>query len=282
MNDAFVVTPMSQEFSLELGQTYTGTITVANPGSSTSDFAYKISVAPYSVLGEKYDADLATMSNHSIMVDWIKVEKPTGILKPNENAEINFTITVPSDAPAGGQYASLLVTEDVDAAINQGLKVNSVFEIASLVYANVAGETVEEGEILGSNIPGFVLSTPVNVGALITNTGNVHQTATTVLEVKDLITGQTILPTEENVGRYSEMIMPDTTRQTSYDIVGLPAVGVVEVRQTIYYNGTSMVKSENVVICPVWFMVLMMIAMIGIVGVVIMARKKRHKKHAIM
>ena len=35
MENAFVVTPMSQNFDLEPGKTYTGSITVANSGSAT-------------------------------------------------------------------------------------------------------------------------------------------------------------------------------------------------------------------------------------------------------
>ena len=281
MNDAFVVTPMSQDFELEPGGTYTGSITVANPSDSTSDFAYKISVAPYSVSGEGYEADLATMSNRSMMVDWIKVNNPKGTLKPNETAEINFTITVPENAPAGGQYASILITEDAEAAANQGVKVNSIFEIASLVYANVAGETVREGEILENNIPGFVMATPIEVGALISNTGNVHQMVTTTLEVKNLITGETILPTEQGAGRYAEAIMPETTRRTNYEIMDLPVVGVVRVNQTIYYNGMSSTEVKDILICPVWFMVVVIVFALGLIfGTVFGARKHRRKKLA--
>lgn len=283
MENAFVVTPMSQNFSLEPGKTYNGSITVANSGSATSDFAYKISVAPYSVMGEGYDADFATVSNRSMMVDWIKFENPKGTLKPNATAEINFTITVPETAPAGGQYASLLVTEDAEAASNQGVKVNSVFEIASLIYANVAGETITGGEILENNIPGFAMTTPVKVGALISNTGNIHQTATTVLEVKNLITGETILPTEQDDGRHSETIMPETTRRTEYEIDGLPIVGVVRVNQTIYYNSISSIEMKDMLICPIWFMVVAFVVICGVIfggifGIKTYKRKKSARK----
>ncbi len=282
MDNSFVVTPMSQEFNLEPGKTYDGKIAVANPGDSTSDFAYKISVAPYSVLGEAYDADLTTMSNHSMIVDWIKLDEPTEIVKPNETKEVHFTITVPESAPAGGQYASILVTEDVKNAASQGLEVNSVFEIASLVYANVAGETVREGEILENRIPSFVMTTPVNVGALISNTGNVHQTATTVLEVKNLLTDEMILPTEQNSGRYAETIMPDTTRQTSYDIADLPVVGAVKITQVVYYNGISSVEIKDVVICPIWFIVLAITLVASVIAAIVVLVKKRQKKRAVV
>lgn len=282
MDNSFVVTPMSQEFNLEPGKTYDGKIAVANPGDSTSDFAYKISVAPYSVLGEAYDADLTTMSNHSMIVDWIKIDESIGIVKPNETKEIYFTITVPKSAPAGGQYASILVTEDVKNAASQGLEVNSVFEIASLVYANVAGETVREGEILENRIPSFVMTVPVNVGALISNTGNVHQTATTVLEVRNLLTGEVILPTEQNSGRYAETIMPDTTRQTSYDIANLPVVGAVKITQVVYYNGISSVEVKDVVICPIWFIVLAITLIASVIVAIVVLVKKRRKKRAVV
>ena len=285
MENAFVVTPMSQNFNLAPGKTYTGSITVANSGSATNDFSYKISVAPYSVMGEGYDADLATMSNRSMMVDWIKVENPKGTLKPNETAEINFIITVPETAPAGGQYASLLVTEDTGVANSQGVKVSSIFEIASLVYAKVAGETVTGGEILENNIPGFAMTTPVKVGALISNTGNVHQTATTVLEVKNLITGEIVLPTEQNDGRHSEIIMPETTRRTEYEITELPAVGVVRVSQTIYYNGISSIEMKDMLICPIWFIVVALVVVCGMIfggffGIKTYKRKKSARKIA--
>lgn len=281
MDNTFVVTPMSQNFDLEPGKTYTGSITVANSGSATSDFAYKISVAPYGVMGEGYDADLATMSNRSMVVDWIKVENPKGTLKPNETVEVNFTITVPEAAPAGGQYASLLVTEDAEAAAAQGVKVNSIFEIASLVYANVAGETVTGGEVLENNIPGFVMAPPVEVNALVSNTGNVHQIATTVIEVKNLITGETILPTEQNAGRYAETIMPETTRRTNYEIADLPVIGVVRITQTIYYNGESSVEIKDVMICPIWFMVVTVVVVLGIIfGTFFGVKSYRRRKTA--
>ena len=281
MSDTFVVTPMSQNFRLEPGGTYTGSITVANPGDSTSDFAYKISAAPYSVSGEGYEADLATISNRSMIADWIKIDESRGNLKPNETAKINFTITVPNDAPAGGQYAALLVTEDTETAMNQGVKVNSIFEIASLVYANVTGKTVREGEILENNIPAFVMTAPIEVSTLVSNTGNVHQMATTTLEVKNLITGETILPTEQNAGRYTEAIMPETTRRTKYEIVDLPAVGVVRVNQTIHYNGISSTEIKDILICPAWFIVVTVVTVFGVIfGAVFGVKRYRRKKSA--
>ncbi|MBR0467427.1 hypothetical protein IJJ53_00715 [Candidatus Saccharibacteria bacterium] len=282
MESSLIVAPMNQNFELEPGKTYTGKITVANSSDATSDLPYKVSVAPYSVLGEKYEADLTTMSNRSMLVDWITIENAKGNLKPNESAEVNFTITVPETAPAGGQYASILITEDTETAASQGLALSSVFEMASLVYADVAGETVREGEILENNIPSFVTATPVKVDALIWNNGNVHEKATLVLEAKNLITGETILPSEQVTGRYNETIMPETTRRTEYDIMDLPAVGVVRISQTIYYNGETSVETQDVVILPVWFMGLIVILVGVIIGGIVAIVKVRRKKRVVI
>ena len=99
-NNYFTVTPMSQRVSLIPGEVYNGSITIINPVISESDFNYKATVTPYSVVGEDYTADLATKSNYNMMTDWVKIEEPTGTLKPNNSKEIKFSIKVPENAPA--------------------------------------------------------------------------------------------------------------------------------------------------------------------------------------
>ena len=277
----FSVTPTGQEFDLELNKIYTGKITIINSSDADSDFNYQVSAAPYSVIGEDYDVDLVTKSNHSMMAEWITINNPTGSLKPGEQREVEFTISVPESAPAGGQYASILVTED-NQSYSGGSAINGVFEIASLVYANVAGETYHDGEILENNIPGFIMSTPMSVGSLLSNNGNIHESAITLLQIKNLITGEIILSKDQNGGRYSEAIMPETVRRTDYKIDNLPAVGLIAVTQTIYYGGETSVGTRNVVICPLWFMAAVVI-LIGVIisAVVVRIKKRKLKKSAV-
>ena len=71
MENAFTLLPMSQNFSLEPGGTYTGSITIVNPVNSTSDFAYSVSVSPYNVIGEDYQADISNVSTFSEITNWI-------------------------------------------------------------------------------------------------------------------------------------------------------------------------------------------------------------------
>lgn len=278
MDNVFTLTPMNQDIELVPGQTYTGYITISNPADATSDFHYQVSVDPFSVIGEDYTIDLATQHNRSMITEWITVPEPTGTLKPNESQQVEFTIEVPENAPAGGQYAALAVSSNPAAAEDGSLAVQNVLEIASVIYAKVAGETVHEGQILENKIPGFVANPPAKLTAVLQNTGNVHDYAYYTITVSDFFTGQVILPTAEADGHYAEAIMPDSTFLSQREISNLPAVGVVKVTQTIRFNGEVSTVEGNIIICPVWFMLLILLTFAALVTTIVLMVKK-HRRH---
>lgn len=280
----FTVTPVAKRFEiLEPGESYEGIITVINPVNATEDFNYTIYTSPYGVKGENYDADLITETDRTQIAKWITIDEPSGSLKPNESKTIHYTITVPADAPAGGQYAAIIVSKDNGSdKANGNMAVNNIFEMASLIYADVNGETILEGEILENNIPGFVTNAPITVSALISNNGNVHQDATIIIEANNFFTGEVILEAKENKDYYTELIMPGTTRYVQRDInEGLPALGVVHVEQTIYYNGGFSKEAKDVIICSVWFMA-MVVATIAVIVAVIVGMVRRHRRKKVM
>lgn len=276
-NNAFTVMPMNQRISLAPGEIYEGSVTVINPSYATADFSYIAEVTPYGVSGEEYTADLLTESDRTAISKWIEIEEPTGIVHPNESKEIKFKITVPTNAPAGGQYATIAVSSNNDVAEQEGVLVQNVFEIASIIYANVAGETVHDGEIVENNIPAFVLANPVKLTAILTNNGNIHENAIITISATDYFTGRVILPTEEFDGRFSETIMPDTTRYIEREVNDLPAIGVVKITQTINYNGQTSTEEHNVIICPIWFIALIL-AVLGAITFAIICLVKRHHR----
>ncbi len=280
-SNMFTLLPMSQRFSLEPGKTYEGSITVVNPADATEDFVYKVAVSPYGVSGRDYQADLITDSDRTAIAKWIKIKEPTGKIKPNESKEVKFTITVPNNAPSGGQYAAITVTSDNSGKEGEGVTVQNVFEMASIVYGNVAGETKYEGEVLENNIPGFVAVAPVKLSALITNTGNVHSDATFVITVTDIFSGNVILPTDENDGQYTELIMPESERFVEREVSNLPTLGIVKINQTIYYNGQAYPLEKNVILCPIWFIILVVVTIAAIVATIVHLVRKhyRGKKH---
>lgn len=280
-NNIFTVLPMSQRITLEPGSTYNGSISVVNPADATTDFSYQVSISPYGVSGEEYTVDLATQYNRSMITDWITIAEPTGTIKPNETKKIEFSIKVPENAPAGGQYATIKVASNNETVEGEGTSVNSVLEIASIIYAKVDGETVHETKVLENNIPGFSTVTPVTIDTLLSNNGNVHEDATIMVTVSDFFTGQVILPTEEESGEYAEVVMPETTYRAKREIDNLPAVGVVKIKQAVYYNGEYSEYENNVILCPIWFMVVAFLVIAAIIaGIVVAVKKHKQNKSA--
>lgn len=274
MEQTITVTPMSQRFSLNPGETFEGKITVANPVDATEDYSYSISVAPYSVVGSDYTANLTVSTERTKIADWITIPEPKGSLKPNEVREIPFTITVPENAPAGGQYAAITITSDAPSGSSAGLSVKNIIELTSIIYASVGGETVNDGKILENNVPGFSFSVPVEVSAQISNNSNVHEDAFITLAVKNLLTGEEILPNESETGQYSELIMPESTRYITRNISNLPSLGLLHVVQSIRYNGEVSITEKNLVICPLWFIILVG-ATLGAIAALIVKRIRR-------
>lgn len=283
MENAFTILPMSQNFTLVPGETYTGSITVVNPVNSTNDFAYSVSVSPYNVIGEDYQADISNVSAYSKIADWITIDNPTGSVKPNESQEINFTINVPADAAAGGQYAAIMVSSDPSKQESEGVSINNVFALGSIIYADVEGEVTHEGSILQNNIPEFSTVTPVAVSALLDNHGNVHENAIFALNVTNALTGEKIFPTDEDQNNhFSEIVMPETTRYITRNIDNLPTLGIVKVEQTIYYNNEVSTVSKNIVLCPIWFFFLVALVIFSIIGFIVASvRHHRRKKSTI-
>ena len=269
MSHSFTILPMSQSLELRPGQTWTGKLTVANPADATDDFHYLVTVEPYSVVGEDYEIDTESMLESSQIVDWINIAEPTGVLKPNGTSEVEFTITVPEEAAGGGQYAALMVTSDPEYEEAQGVAVNQSFAIGSIIYAEIDGEVLRDSSVISNSVPGFVLSTPVMASATLENNGNVHETAIIQLTVKNKLTGETIFPVDNTSKGFAEIVMPGSTRAISRSIDNLPVVGVVSVEQTIHYGGHESSVQQDVVICPVWFMTLIVVLVLGIIGGII-------------
>lgn len=278
MKNAFTVSPMSQKIHLKPGETYKGEIMVANPAAATEDFYYKVVIYPYSVVGEEYDVDFETESDWSRIVEWTTLKNDTGVLKPNATQMVEFTIEVPENAPGGGQYMMLGVSSDqpVDGA-NDSV-VQSVYEMASVVYADVEGETTQSGQILENQIPGFVTVDKPYVYTRLQNTGNVHETAKVTIWVKNNFNGEMIFPKNDKKNEFESVVMPYSTRLVKKEITNMPALGIFEVTQNVSFMGENMDITSVMVVCPIWFFFLVA-AVIGLaIGTVFYALYSKRKK----
>lgn len=275
---SLTVMPMSQEVTLTPGETYTGSITVANPDTSTSALSYVASIAPYGVTGTSYDIDLFSETSRTDMVHWLSIDNASGTLAPNDTVDIHFTITVPSDAAPGGQYAVIKVAQKDSATANDGLSVGNVYEAASIIYGNVVGEVVREGSVTSQFTPNFVTTPEFTSTATIENHGTTHEDALVSFVITNAFNGSTIYPHSSSDTGINEVIMPDTTRELTYNFKDMPAVGVINVTQTIEYNGQTYTNTQNVFICPAWFMVIVATLLLSTIGLIVMHVKKSRRR----
>lgn len=282
-SNVFTVTPMTQKVSLDAGDTYEGDIVVANPANATADFKYKVEISGYGVINNEktgdYGIDFLTDSERVQIAKWITIDKPSGTLKPNESTKIHYKVVVPEEAPAGGQYAAFLISSDNDNVATEGVAVNNVFEMASILYAQISGDLIHDGKILETSVPGFVTNTPIATTASFKNQGNIHETARITLQVKNFITSEVIYPKPGENDTIEEVVMPDTERYVSVrNIDGISPLGIYKVDQTVSYMGNSEVTHKVVIACPLWFMALVLLTIAAIVATITVSVKKQRRK----
>ena len=278
MKNAFTVSPIKQQIHLKPGETYRGSIMVANPAAATEDFRYKVTMYPYSVLGEEYDTDFSSASDWPRIVDWTTLENDTGVLPPNGTQMVNFVIEVPKNAPGGGQYMMLGVSSDnSDDEANQ-MAIQNVYEMASVVYADVEGEVSHGGQILENQIPGFVAAEKPYVAVRLSNQGNVHETAAITIRVKNNLNGETVFPKDGENEVFESIVMPQSTRLVKRDISGMPPLGIFEVTQNVSYMGENMDITTVMVVCPIWFVFLVAATIGSVIGMMLYSIHARRKK----
>ncbi len=279
----FALSPMSQRIVLIPGETYHGGITVAVPSDANDNFDYIVTLAPYSFeRNETSDTDFGgsdfdTITDYNQIINWITLENAEGTLAPNEQVTVSFTVEVPDDAPAGGQYAALLVRENSgETAQDDAMAIREIMQMAHIIYAEVAGETRKEGDILDNSIPGFSLSPKLVATSVVKNNGNIHTDVEYILQVWPLFSNEEICTNEENSTK--SMVMPGNTKYHNEEC-NLPAVGIFRAKQIVKIFGETSIVEKTVIVCPLW---LLFLIIFGIAAIIIyfVTRAKARKKNA--
>ena len=270
---AFTLTPMYQQIILTPGEAYEGNFEITNPANSSIDFEYELRIEPFSA-DDKNSISLTANGDYNQIVDWITLPFTEGSVAPNMTEKINFTINVPEDAAAGGQYASIVISSKPKSATNASVDIQEVYQSAHLIYAEVAGETVRKGTIDSINVPGFLFSGNISGNATITNTGNVHSRANHTLQIFPLFSDEEVFTNEEDPAHI--WIMPGNTtyKEVSWD--STPSIGIFHVIYNVEFEGVNQKVDKMVIVCPLWL--LFIIAAIIFLIIFKILSGKREKK----
>lgn len=270
-SNSLTVSPPSQRVILIPGEKYTNTISVFNANDSTRDLKYEVSIGSFSQTKDENSVDdyghvdIINESSYNQIMDWITIDKKEGRVAPNHSDEITYTIDVPEDAPAGGQYATIVIADKTTsgAAGSGNVSIDQTFQFASIIYAEVAGQTREDGAIVENNMPSFLLNGPFEATSMVQNNGNVHTDAEYILQVVPFLGGDDYCNNEEDPE--TSLVLPGTER---YHVqkCDLPPVGIFKAKQTVKIFGESSIVERTVIMCPLWLLLIGIFVILLIIG----------------
>ncbi len=272
-SESFALSPMYDLITLTPGEVFESSFIVYNPGNNTSNFEYQLRIDPFIEDGNQNIT--ATENGHyTDMTEWIVLSKTQGSIAPNSSEIISYKIVVPSDAPAGGQYASIVVGSKEDEAVeNGGFNIHEVFEAVYLIYAEVAGETVRKGTIANAEVPGFLFSGNITGSSSITNEGNVHSESIQTLQVFPLFSNEEVYTNEEDPKTL--WIMPGNTNYASIAWKETPTAGIFHVVYNVEYEGVEANVDKYVIVCPIWLLFIILACLFVVIFSIFFGGKKR-------
>jgi hypothetical protein len=180
---------------------------------------------------------------------------------------------VPTDAPAGGQYAGINVTVGGDSAVaDNSMGVAVARQLQYRIYASVAGDTVNRGAVSAYDIPGWVKSGDLVTSLAIRNEGNTDFTATSTLSVKTLF-GKEIYKTSED-DKAVTFVFPETESEVVELTMKEPKIGIYKVTQSTMLTGRTIENAEWVIVAPVWLVVVVVVGLLALLtlGVTFLVR----------
>lgn len=246
---------------LDPGESYSNVIKVQNTGQNAFDF--KMSVEPFSVKDENYTQSYEAKEQYNDIVNWVKFSTTTGHLEPGTQQEVAYTITVPADVPAGGQYAILMaeIANDDEETNDSGVTMRR--RVGTLLYSNISGTTRRTGEIIENKVPTILFNPPVSATSIVSNTGNTHTDATYVLQVYPLFGDEEVYTNEENPIKLT--ILPDTRRFNTVTWPNAPQLGIFRVKQTVTIFDQTSTTEKTVFLCPIWFIFIVLLIIFCII-----------------
>ena len=278
---AIVLSPMSEKMVLTPGEKYQGSLKISNPNTSTDDLKYSVSIESFSQTRDSNsnddygNVDTQTVTAYNQIMGWITPGKKSGTVAPNQTDILTYTIDVPMDAPAGGQYATIVITDETDhSAGGSNVNIDSIPRVASIIYAEVAGETRNTGEIKENNIPGFLMNNTLEATSMVKNTGNVHTNATYTLQVWPLGSNEEICTNEEKPAE--NLIMPETEKY-HVESCTLPSVGIFRAKQKVTIFGEQSIVEKTILVCPLWLLFIILFIVFLIIFWIVM-RVRKHGK----
>lgn len=258
---------------MQPGKSYDGVFKVQNTGGKDLDYA--ITITPYSVKDDKYALDSDTETAYTQMKDWITLSQDSGKLSPNDAEEIKYTIRVPQDAPAGGQYALINIRLVQENDSNSGATITANKQIGFRLLGEIEGNTRRTGKVTEQNIPSILFNPPISATSVVENTGNTHITASSVLRVFPLFSNEEVYTNEDSP--YEVTVLPETSRYNSISWDDAPHLGIFRVEQTVTIADDTQTIKKTVFLCPIWLIFIILLIIFCVIFWIFSRIKNRNR-----
>lgn len=234
-NRGLYVDPVREYVQVAAGSAQTEDFAVAN--LTDQPMTVTFSVQAFSVTDYAYDYEFSPPQDNWVALGLTEVK-----LQPNQNKKVDYTISIPADAPSGGKYFTLLATTRQDSG-----SVNTVVRAAALVYLTVQGPLNQNSELKGAHMPRVVFGQHIPFSLDLKNTGNVHYFA----HIKAGLSG---MPgTNHSILSASHLLMPGTSRQLGGNIPAPFWPGLYKVHYGYQLDsGASNYRTRLIVYLPPW------------------------------
>lgn len=206
---AFTVSPAIQELTLRPGESGEVSVKIANDQNRPR--AYVFSIQKFIPKGELGQQEFLPQSDTSGLPEWMYLDRSVLQLDANASAVLPVRVTVPADAKAGGYYAALFISEQVDVTAGANEAVAVLPRTGVLFLVTVTGDLVQDFDITSFAVsPQNTNRLPVSFKASVENAGNVHVIPTGEIRIRNMF-GQTVSKHEVNASE--ARILPSSTRE---------------------------------------------------------------------
>ena len=277
------ISPVAKRFQLDPKAELTDKINVDNIGSKK--FKFRVYATPYTIANEAYEVNFEKETNRTQISRWIsfnqnpsakkdseKVWKNevTFELDPNGRQEVEYRISVPSDIPAGGQYATIFAESIPEDAI-ETTGVRTVSRVGMILYGSTSGETVEKAEIKNFSMKSVLSSGKITAEVDIANTGNTDFSASMAMKIDKIIGG-----TVAEINTPYQIIPDSPDRHAVLEWDDTPMFGIFKVKTTVTALDQVYEEEKIVLVLPLFIVIIMLVLLTIIIAWLIILIRKRH------
>lgn len=201
------ISPLTFNLDVPQNGTNGGKIIITNLNSEP--LSYVVEVENFAGVTEEGAVAFAGQEEEEAitsLADWFTFDSPKeGDIPANKDKEINFTITIPTDAEPGGHYAAVFAREVRKTPTGQTM-MGVASRVGALVLVSVPGDTKKSAQIIDFTYPKFVWRGPNDLSMRVENTGTIHYDSEGTVELKNIF-GQTTIV---DMGKHT--LIPKNTR----------------------------------------------------------------------